>query len=69
MELLFPAKNYSISSNILKYRPPLPVEGARQFSLTDPADELDRRSKFSFAVMDMLQVSPGMKLSLMQVVP
>jgi hypothetical protein len=66
MELLFPGKNYSISNNILQYRPRLAVEGTRSFSLASAESEAERRSKFSFAVMDMLQVSAGTKLLLLQ---
>jgi hypothetical protein len=67
MEMLFPTKNYSISNNIIEYRPPLSIEGIRSISTVDDAVEMERRSKFSFAVLDMLQVSPATKLALLQV--
>lgn len=66
MELLLPNKNYSISPHILEYRPNLVVKGTRTVTtLKDPL-ELERRAKFSFAVMDMLQISHATKLMLLQ---
>ena len=65
MEILFPQKNYTLNPNILLHRPRSQKDGVRNV-MTDDAMELTRRSKFSFAVMDMLQISPATKLSLLQ---
>jgi len=66
MEILFPQKNYTLNPNLLSNRPPLIKEGVRNVIVTNEALELDRRSKFSFAVMDMLQISPATRISLLQ---
>ena len=66
MEILFPQKNYTLNPNLLYNRPPLIKEGIRNVIVTDESIELERRSKFSFAVMDMLQISPATKISLLQ---
>lgn len=67
MKLLYPEKNYTISANILEYRPPTRMDDVRLVRMTDEASELDRKSKFSFAVMDMLQITPATKLMFLQV--
>jgi len=66
MEILFPEKNYSINQHILDHRPSIPQPGVRSISTNEAADELKRRSDFSFAVMDTLQITPAAKLALMQ---
>lgn len=65
MEILFPQKNYTLNPHILLHRPHLQKAGVRNV-ITDDTMELSRRSKFSFAVMDMLQISPATKISLLQ---
>ena len=67
MKLLYPEKNYTISANILEYRPPTRMDKVRLVRMTDEAAELDRKSKFSFAIMDMLQITPATKLMFLQV--
>ena len=67
MKLLYPEKNFTISANILEYRPPVRTSDVRLVRMTDEAAELDRKSKFSFAVMDMLQITPATKLMFLQV--
>lgn len=69
MKLLYPEKNYTISANILEYRPPTKMDSVRLVRITDEAAELDRKSKFSFAIMDMLQITPATKLMFLQVIP
>lgn len=66
MQLLFPQKNYTLNPNLLINRPPLIKEGVRNVIINDETIELDRRSRFSFVVMDMLQISPATKISLLQ---
>jgi hypothetical protein len=67
MQLLFPEKNYWMNTNILLNRPPLPLgDGVRGVSFADPKEELKRRERLSFAVMDMLQLAPATKLKLLQ---
>jgi hypothetical protein len=67
MRLLYPEKNYTISANILEYRPPSRVNDVRSINMRDEATELDRKSKFSFAIMEMLQITPATKLYFLQV--
>lgn len=66
MEILFPARNYTMNSSIMKYRPTIAPTDMRSIQLSSPEAELERRSKFSFAVMEMLQISPSTKLLLLQ---
>jgi len=68
MTHLFPAKNYKISEAILENRPSGTISKAnsRAIVLADEEEELDRRSRFSYAVLDMLQINSSLKLSLMQ---
>jgi hypothetical protein len=66
MKILFPLKNYSLNANILLHRPPLPTPGVRSITTTDATVEAERRSKFSFAVVDMLQIPAATKLLLLQ---
>lgn len=69
MEKLYPTKNYTIGANILRYRPQLRYPQVRLVNLAGDASEMQRRSDFSFSVMDMLQISPQTKLALLQVLP
>jgi hypothetical protein len=51
---------------VLKFRPQLYIPGVRNIVLEDPKAELERRSKFSFATMDMLKTDPVTKLLFIQ---
>jgi hypothetical protein len=70
MDLLFPNKNYSLSSGILANRPVLSLDnlGARTISVAarNGNDEMKRRTRFSFAITEMLQISSLNKLLLLQ---
>jgi ATP-dependent Lon protease len=66
MKLIYPQKNFSLNKNVVTYRPPVLRNGIRTFNMLDEKTELDRRSKFSFAIMEMLSLSSPTKLSLMQ---
>lgn len=66
LKLLYPQKKYSLSANLVKYRPPSVTSGIRSVRIMDEASELDRRSKFSFAVTEMLSIAAPTKLVLMQ---
>ena len=52
---------------MVQYRPVLQQEGTRYVSLDDAAAEMERRSKFSFATMDMLKTDPVTKILFLQV--
>lgn len=66
MAKIFPAKNYTISPSIMKFRPHLPSDGVRSISTVNDEVAMQRKSDFSFAVMDMLQITPPTKLMLLQ---
>jgi hypothetical protein len=68
MEHIFPSKNYHISKQILQNRPSTFTTriGDRAVKLQDQDQEMERRSKFSYAVLETLQVSSSMKLKLLQ---
>lgn len=66
VQMLHPQRDYAISATVMKYRPPVFRDGVREIKLYDAAAEMERQSKFSFAVMDMLHSSPGAKLALLQ---
>ena len=66
MKLLYPQNNYTMNQAVLKYRPPLSPEGVRLVQLPGSDTELQRRSKFSFATMDMLKTDPVTKLLFLQ---
>ena len=68
MEHIFPSKNYKISRQILDNRPSAYTTriGNRPVRMLDKKEEMERRSKFSYAVLETLQVSPSMKLKLLQ---
>ncbi len=67
IEVLFPEKNFTETPLLLQNLPTMAPTGVRTFRLDDDVNDLGRRSKFSFAVIDMLQIPPSLKLSLMQV--
>lgn len=66
MERLFPSKNFAINPAVMQNRPHLITPGTRNVKITDAADDKARRATFSFGVLDMLQISTTVKLSLMQ---
>jgi Lon protease-like protein len=66
MDLLFPLKNYTLSAGILENRPLVETAGKRLVNMADPEADMARRTRFSFAVMDMLQISSATKLLLLQ---
>lgn len=66
MKILFPAKNYSLSQNILQYKPAVASPGVRSIKTVDAAADAERRTKFSFAIIEMLQIPATNKLLLLQ---
>lgn len=64
MTHIFPSKNYKVSEQILRYRPSGISSriGDRVVKMTTEAQEMARREQFSYAVLDMLQVSSSTKL-------
>ena len=66
MKLLYPQNNYTLNHNVLKNRPPTRTPGSRIVKLPGAETELQRRSKFSFAVMDMLKTDPVTKVLFLQ---
>jgi hypothetical protein len=66
MKILYPQNNYTMNDLVLKFRPQLYIPGVRNIVLEDPKAELERRSKFSFATMDMLKTDPVTKLLFIQ---
>lgn len=66
MKLLYPQNNYTINDIVLEHRPIREVAGKRDVSLVDHQSELERRSKFSFAVIGMLKTDPATKLVFLQ---
>jgi hypothetical protein len=68
MEYLYPNKNYTLNPNIYQYqsfhsnRPE-----TRSINIIDEATSLNRKSLFSFAVIEMLQITSALKLQLLQV--
>lgn len=66
MERLFPSKNFTITPTITANRPHIQTPGVRNIKMVDEATDMLRRTKFSMAVLDMLQISSTAKLALMQ---
>jgi len=66
MRILYPTNNFTMSDAILRYRPKLQVPGVRAVSVGDEVSEVERQSKFSFAVMDMIKTDPITKLLFLQ---
>ena len=66
MKLLYPQNNYTMNTLVLQNRPALARDGVRPVSLTSEETEMDRRSRFSFAAIDMLKVDPVSKLIFLQ---
>jgi hypothetical protein len=66
MERLFPTKNFTITPTILQNRPLIQTPGVRSIKMVDDSADMQRRTRFSMAVLDMLQISSTAKLALMQ---
>lgn len=66
MKLLYPQNNYTINEIVLKNRPFLQSSEKRTIKLPGEDTDLARRSKFSFASMDMLKTDPVTKLLFLQ---
>lgn len=66
MKALFPKSNYSISDVVLINRPVFCRDGTRIVFLPGQDSEVVRRSKFSFATIEMLKSDPVTKLLFLQ---
>lgn len=66
MKLLYPQNNYTMSEIVMKYRPALLQPNVRSVSLQSKVEALETRSKFSFAIMEMLKTDPVTKLLFLQ---
>eukprot|EP01041_Mallomonas_annulata_P002257 gene2257-4384_t len=66
MRYLYPQNNYTMSEAILRHRPVVMVPGVRAVTIGNDVSEIERQSKFSFAVMDMLKTDPITKLLFLQ---
>jgi len=66
MKLLYPQNNYTMSESVLKFRPNIALSNVRSVSTSSADDKLDRRTKFSFAIMDMLKTDPITKILFIQ---
>ena len=68
VQTLFPNKNTAFTQNLLKHCPPPAMPGGgRPVRILPEWMEVKRMSDFSFAITDILQVSPQMKAALLQV--
>ena len=67
MEILFSEKNYTMSPAIIENKPPRVITGMKNVNIIDAESNLKRRTKFSYAIVDMLQIKPSTKLMLLQV--
>jgi len=66
MELLFPSRNYTLGDSILDNKPQRKLIGVRNVRTKDAKSELARRTRLSYAILDMLQIKPSTKLTLLQ---
>jgi len=66
MKLLYPQNNYTMSETVMKYRPIMQLPSVRSVSIQSSNDALDTRTKFSFAIMDMLKTDPITKILFLQ---
>mmetsp|Transcript_20371 Transcript_20371/g.34698 ORF Transcript_20371/g.34698 Transcript_20371/m.34698 type:complete len:358 (-) Transcript_20371:661-1734(-) len=66
MKLLYPQNNYTINEAVIKNRPLIYSDEVRGIYLPREYSETVRRSKFSFANMDMLKTDPVTKLLFLQ---
>jgi len=66
MEMLNPGRSFSPSQALIENRPLMPAKGIRAIYFGDDLHDMKRRTKFSYAVMEMLRLTPQLKLSLLQ---
>jgi len=66
MKLLYPQNNYTINEAVLRNKPVIRSDSHRQVMLPNDYSETVRRSKFSFATMEMLKTDPITKLLFLQ---
>eukprot|EP01039_Chlorochromonas_danica_P009934 gene9934-10984_t len=66
MKLLYPQNVYTINPAVLKNRPMIYPSDVRPVSLPGVHSEMERRSKFTYANMDMLKTDPVTKLLFLQ---
>jgi hypothetical protein len=66
MKLLYPQNNYTINEAVIRNRPLVYTRDVRGVVLPRLDSETVRRSKFSFANMDMLKTDPVTKLLFLQ---
>lgn len=66
MKLLYPQNNYTMSELVMAYRPALPIPNVRSVSVQSQQDQLETRSKFTYAIMDMLKTDPITKILFLQ---
>ena len=66
MKLLYPQNNYTMSETVMRYRPSISSPDVRVVNTQDKEVTLDTRSKFSFAIMDMLKTDPITKILFLQ---
>jgi hypothetical protein len=66
MKLLYPQNNYTMSELVMTYRPAISVPNVRSVSVQNLQDQLDTRSKFTYAIMDMLKTDPVTKILFLQ---
>jgi hypothetical protein len=66
MKMLYPQNNYTLNEAVVRNRPIVYPKNVRGVALPRLDSETVRRSKFSFANMDMLKTDPVTKLSFLQ---
>lgn len=66
MKLLYPQNNYTMNALVYQNKPVVARDGIRSVNLSDEESEMERRSRFSFAAIDMLKVDPVSKLIFLQ---
>jgi len=66
MKLLYPQNNYTINEAVLRNKPTIRSDSHRLVQLPNDYSETVRRSKFSFATMEMLKTDPITKLLFLQ---
>jgi len=66
MQVLYPQTNFTINEASIRNRPLTETAGVRSVLIGNQTTEMARRSRFSFAAMDMLKADPIMKLVLLQ---
>ena len=61
-----PGQNYVLSEDVIKYRPAIDIQGVRSVIAGNSTSECKRRTKLSFAIMDMLKADTVTKLLFIQ---